>query len=243
MFLLPRFLFGWMCHAIRRVLLAIIRLLALLSCAERKSSQGLIISTTHDFIFDCPIGSNASFNSDVVRSINKRPLPFYKVTEYHEPCGLLSENERKSNLCSAHLTALNYILRKNCEETVMCSKILTENTNVDKQLLNFTGIRSFYAKAVSTASFYLWKDVLCYKKSATCNRQITSLASVRGEEKSIRTRSRSLIIWTTHDFIFDCPIGLNASFNSDVVTSTGTKHLLANDRILIDAVQAIFAIF
>ena len=55
----------------------------------------------------------------------------------------------QSNLCSAHLTALNYILRKNCEETVMCSKILTENTNVDKQLLNFTGIRSLYAKAVS----------------------------------------------------------------------------------------------
>ena len=40
----------------------------------------------------------------------------------------------------------------------MCSKILTENTNVDKQLLNFTGIRSFYAKAVSFANPLKWAE-------------------------------------------------------------------------------------
>ena len=49
--------------------------LILTSVFYRESSQDLIIRTTHDFIFDCPIGLNASFNSDVVRSINKVSFP------------------------------------------------------------------------------------------------------------------------------------------------------------------------
>jgi len=52
----------------------------------------------------------------------------------------------------------------------------------------------------------------------------TSLLSIREHLKLIftfifqRKSPQDLIIWTTHDFIFDCPIGLNASFNSDVVS-------------------------
>ena len=34
-------------------------------------------------------------SSIIIFSCLQRPLPSYKVTEYHEPCGLLSENERK----------------------------------------------------------------------------------------------------------------------------------------------------
>ena len=34
-------------------------------------------------------------SSTIIFSCLQRPLPFYKKTEYHEPCGLLSENERK----------------------------------------------------------------------------------------------------------------------------------------------------
>ena len=42
----------------------------------------------------------------------------------------------------------DYLLRRNCQETVVCSKVLTKKpTLIRNCLINFTGIRSFCAKA------------------------------------------------------------------------------------------------
>ena len=46
-------------------------------------------------VHHCYTVSGSVPSSMIIFSCLQRPLLSYKVTEYHEPCGLLSENERK----------------------------------------------------------------------------------------------------------------------------------------------------
>ena len=88
-------------------------------------------------------------SSMIVFSCLQRPLASYQVTEYPEPCGLLSENERKVK----YVSELNFFIRPRNWDSflfVCYGGVVREE---GKQLHNLTGIRSFYETAGNVSDF------------------------------------------------------------------------------------------
>ena len=67
------------------------------------------ITGAHHYCFTVSVSVPSSI---IIFSCLQRPLPSYKVTEYHEPCGLLSENERMVKYVSeyGHAIGIHFCL-------------------------------------------------------------------------------------------------------------------------------------